>query len=375
MEEHLNYNFPTSYAEILKRVASVQPRKYARDRNFIDGAVTQLSPYISRGVISTKMVYDHLKSLNLEFSNLEKLTQELAWRDYWQQVWIDKGNDIDKDLRHPQPDVNNQEIATVIVEATTNIEAIDLAINAFYKTGYLHNHLRMYISAICCNMAKNHWHLPAQWMYYHLLDGDWASNALSWQWVAGSNSNKKYVANQENINKYCHTDEKGTFIDVPYESFQDFKTPSALKETTKPSLKTTLPKGDVLDISEGKPTYLFTYYNLDPKWAPDDANKVFILEPSHFDKYPVGKKPLDFAIELSQNIKGLQIFVGEFSMLKDQYPKTLFHYKEHPSNNHFDGEEHPRDWMFDVKGYYKSFFSFWKKCKKEIKLKEKEDTL
>ena len=51
-------------------------------------------------------------------------------------------------------------------------------------------------------------------MYYHLLDGDWASNALSWQWVAGSNANKKYYANQDNINKYFNSSQKQTFLDV-----------------------------------------------------------------------------------------------------------------------------------------------------------------
>jgi deoxyribodipyrimidine photo-lyase len=63
----------------------------------------------------------------------------------------------------------------------------------------------MYIASLACNVAQSQWRIPAKWMYYHLLDADWASNALSWQWVAGTNSNKKYFANQNNINKYCFT--------------------------------------------------------------------------------------------------------------------------------------------------------------------------
>lgn len=373
MASPFDYKFPTAYDDILERVKSVQPLKYRSSRNYIDGAVTQLSPYISRGVISTKMVFNHLLQSNAPFSETEKLIQELAWRDYWQQVWIDKGNEINEDLRSPQKDVANQEIAAAIVNATTEIKAIDAAIDAFYKTGYLHNHVRMYIAAICCNMAKNHWLHPAQWMYFHLLDGDWASNALSWQWVAGSNSNKKYVANQENINRYCHTEQTDTFLDVPYEAFNDFDIPSGLKKTTQEKLQTVLPEGDALNISEEKPTYLFTYYNLDPKWAPEDANKILILEPSHFKKYPVGEKPLAFAMALSKNIKDIQVFVGEFDDLKHQYPNTEFHFKEHPTNNHFKGESHNRDWMFDVKGYYRSFFAFWKKCKKEMKYNKEPD--
>ena len=42
------------------KIDQINPIKYARDRNFTDGSVSNLSPYISRGVISTKFVYDFL---------------------------------------------------------------------------------------------------------------------------------------------------------------------------------------------------------------------------------------------------------------------------------------------------------------------------
>ena len=51
-------NFPTNYKDIIKRVENISPKKYCKNRNFIDGDVTYLSPYISRGVISTKLIYD-----------------------------------------------------------------------------------------------------------------------------------------------------------------------------------------------------------------------------------------------------------------------------------------------------------------------------
>jgi deoxyribodipyrimidine photo-lyase len=50
----------TNYNEILKQLDQIKPLEYARNRNFIDGSVTKLSPYISRGVISTRQVLDHL---------------------------------------------------------------------------------------------------------------------------------------------------------------------------------------------------------------------------------------------------------------------------------------------------------------------------
>ena len=96
----------------------------------------------------------------------------------------------------------------------------------------MHNHLRMYVASIVCNVAQSHWINPARWMYYYLLDADWASNSLSWQWVAGSNSNKKYFANQDNINKYCLTTQKGTFLDLDYQKISKIRNSRIAEEFT-----------------------------------------------------------------------------------------------------------------------------------------------
>jgi deoxyribodipyrimidine photo-lyase len=50
--------FPTDYNSILERVDQINPVQYGKSRNFIDGAVTYLSPYISLEVISQKHVQD-----------------------------------------------------------------------------------------------------------------------------------------------------------------------------------------------------------------------------------------------------------------------------------------------------------------------------
>jgi deoxyribodipyrimidine photo-lyase len=50
--------FTTDYNLILDKLQHINPVQYAKTRNFIDGAVTYLSPYISRGVISIKQVQE-----------------------------------------------------------------------------------------------------------------------------------------------------------------------------------------------------------------------------------------------------------------------------------------------------------------------------
>lgn len=360
--------FPTKYDEILDRISNIDPIKYRSSRNYIDGAVTYLAPYISRGVISTKQVLAITLERGFHPKQIEKFIQELAWRDYWQQVWITKENAINSDLRHEQPNVAHHEIPTAITNAETRIEAIDNAITEFYETGYLHNHVRMYIAAIACNMGRSHWNHPAKWMYYHLLDGDWASNALSWQWVAGANSNKKYVANQENINRYCHTEQNGSFLDVEYEVFSNMEIPDVLKNTSVEKLITPLPEKSKIDIATNLPTCIYNFYNLDQNWKSEiTANRILLLEPSIFEKYPISQKSIDFMFELAKNIEGIQIYVGEFDILIQEYSLDNIFFKEHPLNTNYQGTEESRDWMFDVQGYFPSFFGFWKKCKKQLK--------
>ncbi len=287
--------FETNFEKILTLVENIQPSTYGSTRNFQDGAVTRLSPYISRGVISTKYVFTSLLNRGFNPWEIERLIQELAWRDYWQQIWIEKGNLIDDDFKSLQTNVENHQIPTAIIEGKTGIEVIDNAILDFYKTGYLHNHLRLYIASITCNVAKSHWKIPAKWMYYHLLDADWASNALSWQWVAGANSNNKYFANQENINKFFYSDQKDTFLDVGYDKFPLYNIPEVLQELTTPTLLTTLPEKQSLIIDSQKPTLLYNFYNLDPLWKKDiDVNRILLLEPSHFDKVSGFRKDYQF---------------------------------------------------------------------------------
>ena len=360
--------FPLSYAEILQRIRAIDPVKYGSTRNYINGAVTYLSPYISRGVISTKFILSEVLKKGYKPAQIEKFIQELAWRDYWQQVWIAKGAAINQDLKHPQTPVLNDSISKSIVDAVTGVEALDTAIETLYKTGYMHNHLRMYIAAVACNMGYSHWKVPAQWMYYHLLDADWASNALSWQWVAGANANKKYVANQDNINKYCFSNQKNTFLDVPYEAFTSMKTPEILEDTPDIELITPLPSQKQLEIDSRLPTCIYNFYNLDPLWKKEDSvNRILLLEPSHFEAYPVSQNTIDFILNISkENIDGIQVYVGEFKDLVGDYNIKNIYFKEHPLNRHYHGTEESRDWMFDVQGYYPSFFSFWKKCKKQL---------
>jgi deoxyribodipyrimidine photo-lyase len=357
-------SFPLLQRDVLESISRVDPIAYCKTRNFTHGAVTRLSPYISRGFISGKQVLDSVLARGYDPKSIEKFIQELAWRDYWQQLWIHRKDRVNT-AALANPALRNG-IPRAIVEANTGILAIDQGIQDFYQTGYLHNHLRMYIASIACNAGQCQWQVPAQWMYYHLLDADWASNALSWQWVAGINRAQPYIANQENINTYCGTRQKNTFLDCDYAAFPLKEIPSALAEIELPTLHTPLPQTPIPAIDKTLPTFIYNFYNIDPEWKKhESANRILLLEPSVFEKYPVSAASIDFCIQLAtQNIPGIQVWVAEFDALKAQTQSNIY-YKEHPLNQ-YQGIEEPRTWLSKAAGEFPSFFAFWKQCKKDL---------
>ena len=72
-----------------------------------------------------------------------------------------------------------------MIEARSGIPAMDAWTSELIETGYLHNHARMWYASIWIHTLKLPWTLGAEFFLRHLLDGDVASNTLSWRWVAG----------------------------------------------------------------------------------------------------------------------------------------------------------------------------------------------
>jgi deoxyribodipyrimidine photo-lyase len=360
--------FPTDLDSILRRVDAIDPHAYGRSRNFIDGAVTRLSPYLSRGVISTRYVMHRMLELGHRPYRMQKLLQELAWRDYFQQVAIARPDLLDTDLRRPQPRGGRAGLPRALAEASTGIQGVDAAVQELLQTGYMHNHCRMYTASMACNLGRCHWRQPADWMYHHLLDADFASNACSWQWVSGAFSGKLYFADQANVNRYCHTDQRGTFLDRPYGELEGMEVPETLRETIPFAATTALPVTDPPEIGTGRPVMVYNLYNLDPGWRKDDdAERVLLLEPSHFRLLPVCERTLGFVASLAANIPGIRIFTGEFDTLRSLAPGSTFHFREHPLFRHYRGVCDPREWMFpDITGYHPSFFGFWKKAERRL---------
>lgn len=186
----------------------VNPSGYAKTRNFLTGKVTRLSPYIRYGVLSLAQVRDFALKKVQNKDDAEKLVQELGWRDYWQRLYAEKGDAIWKDQEDYKTgyaaEVYAPELPSDVEQGTTGMVCIDSFSHELRETGYLHNHERMWMAAYLVHWRHVRWQAGAKWFLEHLLDGDPASNNLSWQWVASTFSHKPYFFNRENLEKYTN---------------------------------------------------------------------------------------------------------------------------------------------------------------------------
>lgn len=213
--------FAPTLAAAQARIGAVQPAAYARTRNAITGAVSGLSPYITHGFVTLPEVLAGVASCHA-LGMQHKFVFELGWREYFRHVWAQHGSGILQSL-HPGPlpdEAYTRTLPADIRQAATGVPVVDQAVRTLQATGLLHNHARLWLASYVVHVRKVHWRAGADWLYGLLLDGDLASNHLSWQWVAGTGSHKPYLFNADNVARHAPADwhSPGSVIDTAYEA-------------------------------------------------------------------------------------------------------------------------------------------------------------
>ena len=185
--------------------------RYARTRNFDFGPerrgnTSGLSPYVRhRLVLEQELLESTLESHS--FSAATKFIEEVFWRTYFKgwleqhpTVWTDYVRAVSDELRGLQSNSRQLDRYNTATNGNTGIDCFDGWIEELVTTGYLHNHARMWFASIWVFTLNLPWQLGADFFLRHLLDGDPASNTLSWRWVSGLHTRgKTYLARVSNI--------------------------------------------------------------------------------------------------------------------------------------------------------------------------------
>jgi deoxyribodipyrimidine photo-lyase len=202
----------------LKRLEAFAPaagRSYANRRNTDYGPadrgnVSVLSPYIRHRLITEREVLDRVLQKH-SLGAAEKFVQEVFWRGYFKghletrpEIWQRYCTNRDQQLA-AATDGGLGRAYRRAAEGKTGIDCFDAWVEELLETGYLHNHTRMWLASIWIFTLRLPWELGADFTYRNFIDGDPASNTLSWRWVGGLHTRgKTYLARPDNI--FEHTD-------------------------------------------------------------------------------------------------------------------------------------------------------------------------
>ena len=184
-------------------------RAYAAERNLDRGPdnrtnVSGLSPWVRHRLVTERDIVESV----LQWHSLDaasKFVQEVYWRTYWKgwlelrpRVWARYTASIEPAFAGLT--AAERTTSEAAVTGTTGIDGFDDWAQELVATGYLHNHARMWFASIWIFTLRLPWQLGADFFMRHLLDGDPASNTLSWRWVGGLQTvGKTYLATPQNI--------------------------------------------------------------------------------------------------------------------------------------------------------------------------------
>jgi len=296
----------------LRRLNTVDYVAYARNRNFINGSVTKLSPYIRHGCISLKEAADNARAS--AGKDAEKFLFELAWRDYWRRVWYIKGNAIFSDLEDAMVQLGDKLMPDFIRQGITGLPCMDGFIRDLTHTGYVHNHARLWFAAYVVHWLKVDWREAADWFENHLLDGDKASNHLSWQWVASHNSSKPYFFNKENLarftgEKFCGNCKVKCPFDASYEEIEQklfsYSEPSVAKER-----RVNMPEKAPMSTNQALAVYVSDEMlsSLHPLLT-ENLPSIFVFDDLLHGRWPL--KRLQFVADCLVQMPEVEVWVGD----------------------------------------------------------------
>jgi len=268
--------FPATRAAGLARLAAAAAslgRDYADGRNTDAGpdqdpTTSVLSPYLRRRMVVETEVVDAARATHGPAA--EKFVQEVFWRTYFKGhletrplLWTAYQRLAAEGHERLAREPGLRKAYDRAVAGCTGIDCFDDWAVELAGRNWLHNHARMWYASIWVFTLRLPWALGAELFLQNLVDGDPASNTLSWRWVAGLHTRgKAYAARAENIRRYTNGryDPQGLNED-----------PVPLEEPDGPA-PVKLPRADA--VPEGNVALLLHLEDLHPESLPLGGARV-----------------------------------------------------------------------------------------------------
>lgn len=164
----------------LKKIDAYQEM---RDYLFSD-ATSGLSVDLRFGTISIRAVLRALFSL--KNVNSKPFIRQLIFRDFYAYLLFHIPSVQTQNYKYSFNGISDEEKFRAFCEARTGVPIVDAGVRELLQTGGMHNRVRMVVASFFTKDLLLPWQWGERFFASHLLDYDLASNALSWQWSAGT---------------------------------------------------------------------------------------------------------------------------------------------------------------------------------------------
>ncbi len=168
----------------LDAFAEAPAERYAAARDFpAESGVSRLSPFLHYGEISPAQIWTRL-----DVPAREPYLRQLAWREFAHHLLYHFPSMPMEPLR-PEfaafPWRPEAEALRAWQTGQTGYPIVDAGMRELWRTGWMHNRVRMIAASFLVKHMLQPWQSGAAWFWDTLVDADLANNAMGWQWVAG----------------------------------------------------------------------------------------------------------------------------------------------------------------------------------------------
>lgn len=160
---------------------------YAEGRDRPDKDLTsRLSPHLAHGEISPRQIWDACK--DNEYTSRKFLT-EIGWREFSYSLLFYNPELATKNFNDGYDTMawdHDDQAFEAWTKGKTGYPFVDAGMRQLWQTGWMHNRVRMVVASFLIKHLMIDWRDGEDWFWDTLLEADLASNAASWQWVAGT---------------------------------------------------------------------------------------------------------------------------------------------------------------------------------------------
>ncbi len=162
--------------------------RYKTGRNLPgEDGTSRLSPHLHWGELSPRQVW-HAAGALPPGDGLDTFLGEILWREFAAYLLWHQPHLPDQPLRPAFANLPVRHEASELAawqRGQTGVPIVDAGMRQLWQRGWMHNRVRMIAASFLVKQLLIDWRDGERWFWDTLVDADLASNAASWQWIAG----------------------------------------------------------------------------------------------------------------------------------------------------------------------------------------------